>query len=203
MGAMMETALHTERPRLLPRVDLREEAFRRFEKLIAKACVNREIEVTPDMVEGRRMLSTKSFCTRFRDALRGHMMFAYPSILIPHGYVPYGHVKATETDRGSVWVYNKNPYLVKIAVEVKDGKVGPLVDGPTPQGMMQRIPASNTFVVRAWAEKLYSNSSDKREFIIICESDEDIVQVLKWKTEFFSTVCFTPVDKEEREWEVY
>lgn len=61
----------------LPRVDLREGAFRKYEPFIAKASKQRTIFTPSTMTTP---MKPQSFIARFRDAVRGYKLFKYHSI---------------------------------------------------------------------------------------------------------------------------
>lgn len=85
-------------PQTLPRLDLREPAFRRMERLIAKACVE-TFSLNPKTdVEGISM-NPHTFCLRFRDAIIGFKRFKYRSSMIPKG-VDLDTIKCTEDTDG-------------------------------------------------------------------------------------------------------
>lgn len=75
--------------RVLPRHDLREPAFRRYEDLIAKAATQRQLLITlfdlPMGLTGRRT-SCKTFCARFADAKLGYKRYHYKSYLVPKSF---------------------------------------------------------------------------------------------------------------------
>lgn len=62
----------------LPRIDLRESAFRKYEHTIAKASYGKVVVVP----EGKK---AQSYIARFRDAVRGYRLYSYSSTLIPPG----------------------------------------------------------------------------------------------------------------------
>lgn len=74
----MNSELNTNTNVPLPRFDLREAAFRRYEKIIAKACKGPMTDVPPFERQ-----SAYTFISRFRDAVRGFKKFGYVSTMIP------------------------------------------------------------------------------------------------------------------------
>lgn len=88
--------------RVLPRIDLREEAFRRFENTIANACKGSFV-VKPRVEFG---ISPRTFLIRFTDAKRGYKLYGYYSDLIPANY-ELDRIKTVELDNDEVWIMNK------------------------------------------------------------------------------------------------
>lgn len=66
-------------PNALPRFDLREKAFRRYEKYIAQACQDVVI-MHPFLDLG---IKQDSFVARFKDAVLGYLRYRYDSKVIP------------------------------------------------------------------------------------------------------------------------
>lgn len=72
-----------ENDKVLPRVGLREDAFRRMEGYMAAAC-NGTVDV--DITKHVPRMKPGSFITAFNEARKGYRDFGYCSNLIPHGY---------------------------------------------------------------------------------------------------------------------
>lgn len=87
---------------ILPRFDLREPAFRRYESFIAKACKG-SYELRPTEFDEPR--SARTFCMRFRDAVLAFKRYGYFSDAIPKGY-NIDNIRALETTRGTVLLEN-------------------------------------------------------------------------------------------------
>jgi len=64
----------------LPRYDLQERAFRKYEAAIAEACKG-SVVITPPI-----KMSAYSYMVRFRDACLGYRRYGYKSDMIPPGY---------------------------------------------------------------------------------------------------------------------
>lgn len=93
----------------LPRYDLREPAFRRYERYIARACEQDMlvIDVSKDRVTaGERIITARSFCLRFRDAVMGYLRYHYKSDMIPPGY-PVNLLKCMEVGQFHVRIENR------------------------------------------------------------------------------------------------
>lgn len=84
----------------IPRVDLREPAFRKYERFIAAAC-NGTITVNP--LDGQ---NTNTFVCRLRDAILGYERYHYPSKLIPLDY-PLSRLKPEALNSGQVRINNR------------------------------------------------------------------------------------------------
>lgn len=100
---MKETDFNEYRDIVLPRRDLREDAFRRYEPFIAKALecsitINPRTEMTPPM-------KAYTFCTRFRDALLGYVRYMYTPKLFPVD-ADVSVLKAHEHPNGNVIIEN-------------------------------------------------------------------------------------------------
>lgn len=90
------------RPNLLPRRSMREDAFRKYEHLIAMACKG-SFEYDPTQLDE---MKASSFMVGFREAKRGQENFNYKSSVIPQGY-DLSCIKLFETESGRVWIENK------------------------------------------------------------------------------------------------
>ena len=95
---------------ILPRPDLQEPAFRKYERFISRACFD-EIIIDPSNCF-KRPMSAQSFCNRFRDATRAYRLFKYKSDLIPKDF-DTTQLKCFALANGSVLV--KAPALTKIS----------------------------------------------------------------------------------------
>lgn len=88
--------------RVLPRVDLRESAFRKYEHYIAMACQGSyELDVRKEMKN-----TARTFMVRFADAKRGFKLFGYLSSKIPHGY-ELRNITVKELEGDKVMVVNE------------------------------------------------------------------------------------------------
>lgn len=87
----------------MPRKDLLEPAFRRYEKLIARA-IEQDYVVDPKEL-GTRM-NARTFVARFNDAKRGYTLYGYESQLIPKAF-NLMFIKAVVGKNGMVLIYNE------------------------------------------------------------------------------------------------
>lgn len=85
---------------MLPRYDLREPAFRRYESIIAEAVVKGSTTVDPQAME----MKTSTFIARFRDAVRGYRHYHYESSKIPSNIA--FELRLEETTTGLVHIKN-------------------------------------------------------------------------------------------------
>jgi len=94
----------------LPRFDLREPAFRKYERVISKALESTEIIVDPRSVaaEGRPM-NAYTFCRRFKDACSAFRRFGYASQLISRSQ-DLGVLRVSETAQGQVRIRNMSKF---------------------------------------------------------------------------------------------
>src|SRR5512146_2172573 len=100
---------------IMPRFDLREPAFRKYETFIAQACYQHEFKVNPMM---RLRVSPATFVARFRDALLAYKTYGYHSDAIPKGAVLSG-IKAFELV-GGVDVLIKNETMCTAQAQVQN-----------------------------------------------------------------------------------
>jgi len=100
----------------LPRYDLREQAFRRYERYIAMACS--EMVFILDLKKeferaGRRAPSPRTFALRFRDAIIGYLTYHYESDTIPANATGYlDKIRVEELDGGRVRILNPGRELM-------------------------------------------------------------------------------------------
>lgn len=94
--------------KILPRHDLREPAFRRYENCIAKAATQRQLILSflelPMGLTGKRA-SCKTFVARFADAKLGYKRYGYKSYLIPKNF-DVDNLVAYEMTQDSVVIRN-------------------------------------------------------------------------------------------------
>ena len=110
----------------LPRRDLREPAFRRYEKLLARATLESFIT---NPFDGQ---SATTFIARWHDAVRGFKLYKYSSALVPHTYNFSVNVKLTELSNGAVQV--SNPMADMLAYRRSSGGGGVYKDVTTDAG---------------------------------------------------------------------
>ena len=89
----------------LPRLDLREEAFRKYESYISRA-ISGSYTLNPQLDLAKPM-NPHTFCTRFRDAILGYRRYHYPSEIIPKNY-DVNLIKAFELADGNVLIENES-----------------------------------------------------------------------------------------------
>lgn len=87
----------------LPRFDLREKPFRKFERYIARA-MNETYEIDPFM---ELKLKAHSFVVRFKDAILGFKRYKYDSMLLNQS-MDFDCIKLYELPTGWVRVINTN-----------------------------------------------------------------------------------------------
>ena len=87
----------------LPRKDLREEAFRKYEQDIALGCKGSYVL---DPRKFSRPMKAASYVARFTDAKRGYRVYGYQSELIPKNY-DLDRVRAFELSDGTVQISNE------------------------------------------------------------------------------------------------
>lgn len=95
----------------LPRPELTEPAFRRFEHIIARVAVERTFHIPPALFpagksSARKRMSSTTFCSRFRDALLAYKLYKYTSMQIPRG-CDLSAVRCFQNRNGSVTVENE------------------------------------------------------------------------------------------------
>lgn len=100
---------------ILPRYDLREPAFRRYEPFIARALVNGRLLVNPI---AEFDLKPSTFKARFRDAVRAYRLYKYKSTQIPAN-VPYD-LSVNETANGLILIVNELAELIISPVISRD-----------------------------------------------------------------------------------
>lgn len=86
----------------LPRRDLREPAFRKYELYIARAC-SQSIIIDP---QAELTFTPSTFIARFRDAILAKKRYNYPSSLIPPSF-DISKLEAAEIPNGRVLIKNK------------------------------------------------------------------------------------------------
>lgn len=88
--------------RVIPRIGLREDAFRRMEGYMASACAG-----TVDVVVANHLpkMKPQSFITAFNEARKGFRDYGYHSSAIPAGY-DLMKIKPQELDNGNVRLSN-------------------------------------------------------------------------------------------------
>lgn len=94
--------------RFAPRFDLREKAFRNYEKYIVRAYEEGSYTIDPKrerLMADRRSITARSFCIRFRDAILGFSRYGYSCSAIPKG-TALTHIKAKELLNGMVRIIN-------------------------------------------------------------------------------------------------
>jgi hypothetical protein len=91
-------------PTVLPRFDLREEAFKKYELVISEACKTNELCIDPKTIFARS-LKPHSFITRFHDAILGYLRYGYSSEYLDPSF-NYSALKAFETPDGQVLIRN-------------------------------------------------------------------------------------------------
>lgn len=111
----VEMLKKTMNNQILPRRDLRIEAFRKYEDYIARGCVasfyldpQAELKYTP-----------ATFVARFRDAILAKTRFNYPSLLIPATF-NLSNLEAQELTDGRVLIKNKTETEAIIIEEKKE-----------------------------------------------------------------------------------
>lgn len=87
--------------KILPRRDLREPAFRRYELYISRACEH-SISIDPRELK----LSQATFAARTRDAILSKIRYNYPSDLIPPTF-NLANLEVLELSDGRVLIQNK------------------------------------------------------------------------------------------------
>lgn len=92
----------------LPRIDLRVEAFRKYEPLIGRACYGSFTHTLNSRIKPR------TFITRFKDAILGFERYHYPSTLIPPN-ANLRAIKLFELSDGNVLVENTKADLAKMS----------------------------------------------------------------------------------------
>lgn len=97
----------------LPRRDLREEAFRKYESFIARACY-KPIFVDPK-VEMDPPLAATTFAARIRDAILAKRRYGYSSTIIPE--IDLSQLEVLEYSDGRVLIQNKTPIIPEKPVE--------------------------------------------------------------------------------------
>lgn len=92
---------------LLPRFELREDQFRRYEQDLADACYASKV-VDPARYAGKkkRTPSAHTLAVRLRDAKLAYRVYGYKSTLIPTGY-DLENITVRETADGRVLLSNK------------------------------------------------------------------------------------------------
>lgn len=98
----------------LPRFDLREPAFRRYERYIALACKGNLI-VDPKAELG---VSSLTFCARFSDAILAKRRYKYSSAIIPDAF-DLTLLRAVELDDGRVLLRNTSIVLSEPTILTK------------------------------------------------------------------------------------
>lgn len=86
---------------ILPRIDLREPAFRRYEPIIAEAC-KQTIEYNPLL---KLNVNPHTFACRFRDAILGKRRYHYHSSIIPRDF-DITVLRVHELSNGNVLIEN-------------------------------------------------------------------------------------------------
>lgn len=102
--------------KVLPRRDLRIEAFRKYEEYIARGCVA-SFYIDPKL-ECKPPYSPATFVARFRDAILAKTRFNYPSLLIPATF-NLSNLEAQELAYGRVLIKNKTETEAIIIEEKK------------------------------------------------------------------------------------
>jgi hypothetical protein len=87
----------------LPRPDLREPAFRKYESDIARACKG-TIKISRELLLAMGIKPATYVC-RFRDAILGYKRYSYQSAMIPSGF-DFSNLRLAETTDGGVNIYN-------------------------------------------------------------------------------------------------
>lgn len=103
MNTSTPTSAYVKR---LPRRDLREEAFRRYESAIAEGCVH-SFTLDPKQYSKYGKMTPLTFICRFHDAILGYRRFNYPSTLIPKDF-DVTKLHAVEIFGGLVEIINDN-----------------------------------------------------------------------------------------------
>lgn len=103
-----------QEPVILPRVELREEAFRRYEPYIVKASFG-SCTIDP------KPMKAHSFICRFRDAIRGLSLYNYETD-IPQG-TNLQALKCYETANGMVYIKNESTELKKRNTPAQESSV--------------------------------------------------------------------------------
>lgn len=150
----------------LPRFDLREEAFSRYELYIAKACLG-EYVVDPSQLP--RPVKPMTFIARFKDAIRGYKLYNYKSSAIPRNHSLV--FRLAETSNGLVRI---SPVGIEKPASPKFDRIAALVilkqlaDG-TRQGPYQFEGMDDSDL--AWLEELKKTlyiAFDKRgDYVIV------------------------------------
>lgn len=90
--------------KVLPRRDLRIEAFRKYEDYIARGCL--QSYYLDPRNEPKLKYAPATFVARFRDAILAKTRFNYPSLLIPPTF-NLSNLEAQELSDGRVLIKNK------------------------------------------------------------------------------------------------
>ena len=106
----------------LPRPDLREHAFRKYEHLISKACFGSFNFDPTDINNILRPMTAHTFACRFRDAILGFRRFGYISRIIPKDY-DVNLIKVYELQDGTVFIKNESAdALASTTIRASDHK---------------------------------------------------------------------------------
>lgn len=122
--------------KVLPRRDLRIEAFRKYEEFIARGCIA-SFYLDPKQ-ECKPPYSPATFVARFRDAILAKTRFNYPSLLIPPTF-NLSNLEAQELADGRVLIKNKTETAPIVIEEKKELSEGDIVE------IMKDIASKNKF----------------------------------------------------------
>lgn len=91
-----------------PRLELTEQAFKRYEKYISRAYNEGSYDLNVRAAceaDGRRIITPYTFACRFRDAMFAFRKYSYPSTSIP-AKADLSHIKITTCSEGYVQITN-------------------------------------------------------------------------------------------------